>query len=197
MPQDTGMTKRMQRFRTFVGKPSQIRVLASAIRQDVLETVEALGSCTIKELAECLGRRPDALYYHVRVLSRAGFLNVDRTKSEVSVSVAKRAVQLRYDPGNRQNRAAVLAVVRAMLRGSQRGFARGFNESAVVTGPGRTLWAARVKAYLTPSQLAKANRLIEEMLALFQERTTSKAEGLELQEFTILLNPAANRRRRE
>ena len=181
------MTKTKQRRATsVVEKPAQIRVLASTARQDVLETVEARGRCTIRELARCLRRRPDALYYHLRVLQRAGFLDVVREEGESVLSVRRRAVQLEYEPENARNRAAVLAVVAAMVRGSERGFERGFNSRATVSGPARNLWAGRVKGSLTKDQLATINELIESLLAEFQSRG---GQG-EMVELTFLMNPA-------
>ncbi|HET9620627.1 MAG TPA: helix-turn-helix domain-containing protein, partial [Kofleriaceae bacterium] len=50
-------------------EPRAIAALASPVRQEILDTVEALGgTATIAELAAQLGRPADGLYYHVTVL---------------------------------------------------------------------------------------------------------------------------------
>ena len=194
-----GMIDQLQRHPTFVSKPAEIRVLASAIRQDVLETLDAAGPCTIRDLAGYLNRRVDALYYHVRVLERAGFVTVDRSDTQAVVVSQKRAIQLRYDPSNRENRAAVIAVVRAMLRGSQRGFIRAFKPTiAVVEGRARNLWAGRVKAWLTVDEMAAVNELLKELLSILQEQRDPQGDYPNsskpaLHEFAFVFNPVVVR----
>lgn len=61
----------------------QIRALASALRQDIVDGVEAIGPCAISELAVLLRRPPHALYYHVRRLVRLGLLTQGDRKSVV------------------------------------------------------------------------------------------------------------------
>jgi DNA-binding transcriptional ArsR family regulator len=184
------MPRITQRYKTIVSSPANIRTLASSTRQDVLEVVEALGICTVTEVANVLRRRPDALYYHVRVLVKAGFLASERENGELQVRVSKRAVQLRYDPSSSRNRAAVIAVVRAILRGSERSFRRGFTpRTAVVEGPARNLWAGRVKGLLTDEELSEVNQHIEDLLATFQQRSPAR-KSAKLTELAFVLSPA-------
>ena len=57
-----------------IAEPRQIRALASSTRQDIVDTIAAIGPCSVAELARALGRSADGLYYHIRVLTRVGLL---------------------------------------------------------------------------------------------------------------------------
>jgi DNA-binding transcriptional ArsR family regulator len=184
------METRIQRQPTYVTKASDIRALASAIRQDLLEAIEARGPLKVKDLASIVRRRPDALYYHLRVLNRAGFIEIDRSLTEPMISTRKRAVQLVYEPANRPHKAAVIAVVRAMVRASLRNFIKAFMpKTAVVEGPARNLWAGRVHGTLTRAELEEVNETLESLLAVFQTRKENRVDEAPLHEFTFVLAP--------
>src|SRR6185369_3930067 len=92
----------------------QIATLASRIRITLIDTLEALGPSTIAELAQAVGARPDALYYHLRLLEKRGLVSRD---ANIVRTNAKRAV-LAYDAGDKRNVAAVTRAASAMLRGA-------------------------------------------------------------------------------
>ena len=62
-----------QRMRSVVERVEQIALLASPARQEIVDTIEALGGeAAVAELAAQLGRSSDGLYYHLRHLVRGG-----------------------------------------------------------------------------------------------------------------------------
>ena len=52
----------------------QLKALVSPVRQDIVDTLQTLGTASTTDLAEQLGRPADGLYYHVRALLKAGLV---------------------------------------------------------------------------------------------------------------------------
>jgi hypothetical protein len=194
------MTNRgRQRSIRWIGHAGQIETLSSPIRQDIVDTIDALGSCSVAELAKVLGRPADGLYYHVKALQRARLLTVSVAirggRKETRLSIEGRQF-IRYKPAQATNRAAVLQVVSAMLRNARRHFARGFrDERAVVEGACRNLWAARTRGGLSRDGLRDVNRLLHTLLKAF-EPPKPTGSRLDLYELTFVLAPAHRRRGR-
>jgi DNA-binding transcriptional ArsR family regulator len=183
----------------WIGRAGQIETLSSPIRQDIVDTVDALGSCSVTELAKVLGRPADGLYYHVKALQRAHLLEVSVAirggRRETRLSLEGRQF-IRYKPAQATNRAAVLRVVSAMLRNARRHFARGLRaEGAVVGGARRNLWAARTRGGLSRNGLREVNRLLHALLRAF-ERPKATGSRRDLYEVTFVLAPAHMRRPR-
>src|SRR5688572_15611419 len=128
------MTRRSAPRRMLIAEPRQIRALASPIRQDILDTVMAIGPCSVADVARALGRRADGLYYHIRRLIGVRLL-VGMGEGELQLDVPRKSMYLVYDPSDRRNRAAVLRVISALLRSAGRTFRKGFRPGvAVVSG---------------------------------------------------------------
>jgi len=68
--------------RFVVTDPHQMEALALPIRTEIVEMVAYLGPCSIRELAEMLGRKAPALTYHVRLLEERGLLLEAGTRGE-------------------------------------------------------------------------------------------------------------------
>jgi hypothetical protein len=185
----------------WVDRVAQIRLLSSAVRQDICDTVGAIGPCTVTELARAMGRAADGLYYHVRLLQRGGLLATTESRdaagrSQVLLDVPGRPMYIRYDPADGKNRAAVNAMVAAMLRSAARDFRRAFHPAlAVVSGPRRNLWASRAHALLTQTELEEINGLFQRIVDLFLARRPRSAHKESLYEMTFVLSPAPPRRR--
>jgi predicted ArsR family transcriptional regulator len=54
--------------------PRVLEALASPVRQDLVVILENSPPLAVAEIARRLGRRPDALYHHLRALHRAGLV---------------------------------------------------------------------------------------------------------------------------
>jgi DNA-binding transcriptional ArsR family regulator len=158
--------------------PSAIAVLASPVRQELFDTIEALGGiATIAELAEQLGRPADGLYYHVELLRRAGLLAAapagrsQSGRSERRYRTPGRAggqVGLGYRARDPRNVAAVRSVVGGMLRIARRDFDRALAGNVVTEGPRRELWAARGTGWVSDAELAAINKLLIELTRLLR-----------------------------
>lgn len=55
-------------------KPAQLRALRDPVRARIMRCLENHGPAPVSEVAEHLRRSPESLYYHVRALVAAGFL---------------------------------------------------------------------------------------------------------------------------
>src|SRR5688572_9630588 len=193
-----GKRKAMQT--TAVERPAQIRALASPARQELLDTLQALGRASVPELAAQLGRPADALYYHVRALQKAGLLReVERRRRGRHVEAVyatpepDKRLKLSYRAGGKASARAVSSVVASMLRASRRDFDAAIARADVaVDGPRRELWAARVKGWLSPRELARANTLLLELATLVSGSRSPARERL--YSFQFLLVPTLRER---
>jgi hypothetical protein len=158
-----------------IADPAAITVLASPVRQELVDTVEALGgAASVAELAEQLGRPADGLYYHVDILRRAGLL-VDAAgprgregRGERRFGTPARSgkkLSLVYRPGDARNASAVRGVVGGMLRIARRDFDRALVAGTIVDGPRRELWAGRGTGWVSDGELAEINRLLVQIVS--------------------------------
>src|SRR5689334_6560879 len=160
-----------------ISDAAAIAALASPVRQELFDTLEALGGvATIAELAEQLGRPADGLYYHVDLLRRAGLLvaapagrsRAGRSERRYRIPARPGRVGLGYRPREPRNVAAVRAVVGGMLRIARRDFDRALVGDVVVDGPRRELWAARGTGWVSDAELAALNRLLVQLTQLLR-----------------------------
>lgn len=183
-----------------VDRPDQLRALASTVRQDIIDTVQALGSASVPELARHLSREPDALYYHVRALLKVGLLvrlpadRIQGGRREAMYATARpeRRLQLDYRSGSGEARKALDGLVGNMLRSAHRDFtAASKDPGCVVAGPRRELWAGRSKGWLSGAELERCNALLAELTALLSAVRTPERDRLVALQF--LLAPARQR----
>ena len=193
---ETRTTKpsRTQRPRYDIVDVTAMRALTAPLRQEIVDTVSALGVCSVRQIAEALGCPADGLYYHVRALLEAGLLvsagtRPTRRRDEALVSTPTRGtLHLRYQPDDEANAAAVGRIVASMLRVAERDFHRGFRpQLARVAGEDRNLHANRQKAWLRPAQRREVNRLLHRLQQIFaSSRPHPEAE---LQSLTFVHAP--------
>jgi hypothetical protein len=165
--------RRAQFASGLIADAAAITVLASPVRQELVDTIESLGGiATIAELAEQLGRPADGLYYHVEILRRAGLLvpashgrsRAGRSERRFRTpTTAGKKLGLVYRPRDPRNAAAVRGVVGGMLRIARRDFDRALHGETVVAGPQRELWAARGTGWVSDAELAEINRLLNQI----------------------------------
>lgn len=182
-----------------IQSPRQIRALASAVRQDIVDALESNGPCSVRELANLLGRRPDALYYHLRVLREVGLLahSSPEENGEIGavVDLLFRPLQLRYELGDRANREGVCRVVGAMTRSAERNFRRAFRPGvSEVAGPARDLWAGRCQGWLSEEDTREVNRLLSRVLSIMRARQAPTRRAVKRREITFILAPLPSRR---
>jgi len=172
----------------------QLRLLESHARQEILDTVIALGACSVREIAEALGRPADGLYHHVRLLAKgkllihAGERDTTPRKEALYAAPTREILRLRYRPADAKHSEAIRRIVAGMVRTAEREFAVGLDPGfAKVDGPRRNINASRQKAWLTPAQHREANRLLARLQQLFQN--ASPVTGDELLSLTFVMAP--------
>jgi DNA-binding transcriptional ArsR family regulator len=190
----------MRRPRPFyVHQVRQVTAVASPVRAALIDALEVVGPATIAQLAMALGYPPDSLYYHARVLERAGLIvrtGVAARADGVTFDVRGRPVTLVYRLADRQQAHATAKAVATMTRCAERGFRRAFAPGlAEVEGPRRNLRAGRRTAWLTSSELQALNGYIERIHALFARGRPGRARA-RLHEFTYVLAPSVPQGRR-
>lgn len=148
-----------------------IGALASPVRQEIVDTLQALGgSASVGEIATELGRPADGLYYHLGLLVRHGLVEEiagprqGRAMRRYRIRGPEGAVlRLRYRDGGRAGRRAqaVGRVIDGMLQIARRDFHAALEDPGVVVeGEMRELWAARSKGWVDDRELAEINRLL-------------------------------------
>lgn len=180
--------------------PGQVRLLSSGVRQEMVDTLAALGGAAgVASLADQLGRPADGLYYHLRALVAGGLVEElpsdGGERSFRLVSGGDGPLRLSYDLGPKGNAAELRAFVHGLLQVANRDFQAALERNdTVVAGPARTLWASRNKGWLAAADVVEVNAL----LARLGELTSQpKAEGREqLVSLAFVLAPTEARSKR-
>jgi DNA-binding transcriptional ArsR family regulator len=185
--------RRIRRERAIVERPAAVALLASPVRQEIVDTLEALGGeAAVAAIAAQLGRPSDALYYHLRLLAEAGLVvelpgDGEGRRYRTTAGPGTR-LRLRYRPGRTTNARAVVRVAGGMLRTAARDFAAAIADPrAVVRGAARELWASRTKGWVGRDELLEINRLLERLQVLLER---GKSPGrTQLLSFTWVMAP--------
>jgi DNA-binding transcriptional ArsR family regulator len=173
----------------------QLATLVAAARQEIVDVLAELGAVSVAELATALGRPADALYFHLRALTRAGLVRKAGYRSrprgkEVLYRAAAPDLQLHYEPRKASNRKAVSAIVASMLRLANRDFRGAFRRTTVtVSGPYRELWGLRKAGRLSRSRLAEVNRSISRLV----NTVSGSGRRGRLYAITVVLTPLDHR----
>jgi predicted transcriptional regulator len=174
----------------------QMAALTSPVRQELLDVMTRMGAVSLAEVAAVLGRPPDGLYYHVRLLSRAGLVRPagvrrrgKRVESLFRAAAPRFALRYASRPGSHAR--ALNAIVAAMMRLGIRDFRRALKRPGTrLEGPDRELWALRTTGWLLPRQVRVLNRMIRR-LTRAAESTTPRGR---LYGVTVLLTPLTRER---
>jgi Helix-turn-helix domain len=180
----------------WISRPDQVETLASPMRQRIVDRIEALGPCAVRDLAQSLDVAADSLYYHVRRLQQIGLLSVGSRRRDGSrrpeavVSLKAPGWHIAYEPGNVP---AVQKVGRVILRQAQHDFAQGLRQrQAVSRGPFRNLWALRLEASLRPADVRRVNRHLASILKIL--RGARRRPGGSLTAVSWVLAPIPSRK---
>lgn len=160
-----------------------------------LELLSALGDgpATTLELAGRLGRSRQSLYYHLRVLERAGLVSVDppdEGSRERRFRLREGRIAVAAARGSSQDLAAAEKALRAVLRLTAR------EASDALADPETRFHSAlremigfRGKVRLSEAKLERANQLIDELERLFRPAKGGSTD-LPLYALTLVLTPA-------
>lgn len=176
-----------------IRRADQIRCLEVPVRQEVLDTIRVLQPCSVREVAEHLGRTVTSLYHHVQSLLAVDLLSEHgerptRRRPEMLYRV-DHDMHIRYVPSDPENVRQVTRVAEGIARTAVRDFKDGLRPGlAVADGRGRNIWAARTKLWLSDEDLEEVNRLLERLIGLM-ERT--RDSGGRLYSMSWILAPDA------
>lgn len=153
-----------------ISDPARIRVLASPLRQELVDTLAAMGGvASAAELAAQLGRHADGLYYHLRILCEAKLVheqkdeNGDERRYRLAGS-GNAPLRLAYRSGCEDNTSALRKFMHGLLQVAGQDFEHALDmPDVVVDGVQRQLWAARNKAWLSIEELEEVNGLLERL----------------------------------
>src|SRR5580704_6166782 len=99
-----------------VERPAEVEMLASPSRQEIVDTLGALGGeASVAEIAAQLGRPVDGLYYHLRLLAGGGLVEELPDEGGGRRYRVRSGLRLRYRPGKTPNARAVERVAAGML----------------------------------------------------------------------------------
>ncbi len=170
-----------------------IEVLASPVRQEIVDTMAALGGeACAATLAEELGRHADGLYYHLKLLAKSGLIvPLEKAAGEEQqyrlAGGGKLPLRLAY---RKQAAPALRKLVHGLAQVAEEDFGAALElDGVVLEGATRQLWAARNKGWLSQDELARANRLLEELCGLMSQPRTPERD--QLLSFAFVLAPMA------
>lgn len=184
-----------------IRNPAQVRLLSSGVRQEMVDTLAALGGeADVASLAEQLGRPADGLYYHLRALVAGGLVEeLPSDSGERRFRLAGNGdgpLRLSYELGPNGNGVELRAFIHGLLQITGRDFEAALERSdAVVAGSGRTLWASRNKGWLSTADLAEVNALLARLGELTSQSKAEGREQLVSLAFVLAPNEARSKRR--
>lgn len=184
-----------------ISDPEHVRLLASPVRQELVDTLASLGGqANVAALSEHLGRHADGLYYHLQLLVKAGLIhefNGDAGDRTFRLTGTGRApLRLAYDPVGDGATDALRTYAKGLLQVAE----RDFNEALVLPGVAmngkhRQLWAARNKGWVNKSDLAEVNALLERLCELVSQPSEETRDSLMSFAFVLAPTPARGKRR--
>lgn len=181
--------------------PALIEVLASPVRQEIVDTLAALGGeASAAELAEELGRHMDGLYYHLKILCKAQLVVAVDSNAEAGrryrLGGDGQPLRLAYSPGDASRAQALCSFVHGLLQVAEHDFGEALaNEDVVTEGARRELWAARNKAWLSETELAEVNQLLERLCTLMSRPHSPERSHLLSCTFVLAPHRALPKRR--
>jgi len=155
-----------------VARTEQIELLDSPVRQDIVDTLAALGGeADVASVATELGRPADGLYYHFELLADGGLLQrVEADGARRYRIGSRRGLRLKLEyRGAPDSEPAVGRVVDRLLATARRDFRAALSAPETVTdGPRRELWASRQLGWVDEQGLEEINSLLARIDARLQ-----------------------------
>lgn len=184
--------------------PRGRKALSSPLRLEILGQFTNLGGLSVAELAERMGRPPASLYYHVKILQKAGILRQSGTRGDGSSrETIYEPVASRFELETGKGTAAktdASKTVASALRMTQKDFdaaLSGETTGASTEGAERNFYLSRVHARLSPRVLGRVNRhlqAIEDLLRREEERGGRPGPKDQFVSLTVALLPLRGRR---
>ncbi len=179
-----------------IDDPAQIKALQSPMRQEIVDALTTLGPSSIQAIADHLGRAADSLYFHVKKLVKVKLVQCVEKRKEGRIEWSIYAVPGRHARIVYQPRVAksIKKVVAGAMRLSLREFQKSIvSDSARYSGSQRNVWGSRAKGWLSPRDVVEANRLLEQLIALFNQQ--GPTEGRQVYSLAWVFTPVPVRQR--
>lgn len=163
-----------------------LSALVSTVRQEIVDTIEAIGGdAAVADIAAQLGRPADGIYYHLRRLVDGGVLRAGddpgdgRGRRYRTAAPRGKRVRLKYGRGSHTNNATVAKVIGGLLRTAERDFRKALR-SGEASGEGtlRDLWASRLKGWVGADDLREINHLLARLSELLQQPRAARRDRL-------------------
>lgn len=184
-----------------VRDPKHVRLLSSPVRQEIVDTLTALGGeASVADMAEHLGRPADGLYYHVRALADGGMVEQATTAEDERRyrlgGEGPGPIRLAYDLSAQGNGLELGAFAKALAQIAVDDFkAAVTGADTVAGGPERELWASRNKGWLSRDDLREVSGLLERLSELTTQPKAPDRERLISLAFVLApLSPRPRRR---
>jgi len=177
-----------------VRRADQRAALTSPLRLEILEHFQVAGPAAVDEIAARMGRAPDSLYYHVRMLVKVGLLRPrgsrksgKRDKTLYGVVAPRIELPCRNRSATESTMKTMASAFRMAEREMRASLESGrFEED----GRHRNFFTARVRSDLSRSALAEVNRLLKAIEDIFsREFRAAPANGTSCS-LTLTLLPA-------
>lgn len=184
-----------------ISDPGLITLLASPVRQEIVDTLAAMGDASAAELALELGRHVDGLYYHLKLLCKAKLVVELRANGEDERRyhlAGNRAQPLRlaYHAAGDSHLKALRKFVHGLVQIAENDFVEALEmPGVVVQGPRRQLWAARNKGWLSSAELGEVNALLERLCELMSQQRSDERNQLLSCTFALAPHVALSKRR--
>jgi DNA-binding transcriptional ArsR family regulator len=152
----------------------QIRALIAPARQEIIDAMETSGPTTVAAIGAMLGRAPDSLYHHIRVLLNVGLIKQVETRisgrtRQAVYELSGSSMEIHYNLQDSQVRDSLIDLSRSMTRIAQRDFSRAARRGdAIVEGARRNLRSARMVRALDDGQLEEINRLYARIVEIMR-----------------------------
>ncbi len=153
--------------------PRVIEALASPVRQDLVVVLENSPPLAVAELARRLGRRPDALYHHLRALQQAGLVEPEAQASTggrpgTAWRLKQEHLRLSSAAMARSHASGAERIVGTLARASVRDFRLAMRAAAA--GAGAPPKAQRASVWLTPSERRELEETLRQLVAKLRTR---------------------------
>ncbi|MYM34207.1 ArsR family transcriptional regulator [Duganella sp. FT50W] len=186
-----------------ISDPQLITLLSSPIRQELVDTLAALGGeASAAELALELGRHADGLYYHLKLLCKGKLVTeLDGDGDERRYRLAgdpSQPLRLAYNTDSERHITALRKFAHGLMQVAEKDFGEALDaEDTITEGSSRQLWAARNKAWLSEAELKEANQLLERLCDLMSHPRTAGRNHLLSCTFVLAPHTAQSKRRSE
>ena len=170
-------------MRTITLTAEQMTCLASPARNEVFMQIRTLGRASVGEIAKAVGKKPEAVHYHVKALVSAGLAREagrrHRAKKPEAIyeTVGKRLRLPRPDSGPEVSKL-IRKSVAAGLRQAARGYLEASEKSDEDPELRKMMHTIRMNIRLSPKDAKELLRRIEELVQFAD--THLQEDGLRL-----------------